>query len=122
MLIEHILRCSFPANMLPLAPAAYESTVQRFQPSWPCAVMHSENGGDVVAKETSHEFWIGPGVHLGLMVSPEFVAWGLTPHDSTAHSGGVEPIESWDPDVDLQEVVKVLRRVPDWDPAIEGLM
>ena len=78
--------------------------------------------GDVVAKETSHEFWIGPGVHLGLMVSPEFVAWGLTPRDSTVQSGGVEPIESWDPDVDPEEVVKVLRRVQDWDPAIEGLI
>ena len=72
-----------------------------------------------VTKETSHEFWIGPGMHLGLMISPDFVAWGLTPRYG---SNSVEPIESWDPDVDPEEVVKVLRRVPDWDPAIEGLM
>jgi 2-polyprenyl-6-methoxyphenol hydroxylase-like FAD-dependent oxidoreductase len=78
--------------------------------------------GDAVAKEASHEFWIGPGMHLGLMVSPEFVAWGLTPRDSSMHAGGVEPVESWDPDVDPEEVVKVLLRVPDWDPAIEGLI
>lgn len=78
--------------------------------------------GDVVDKETSHEFWIAPGMHLGLMVSPEFVAWGLTPRDQLAQHDGVEPVESWDPDVDPEEVIKVLRRVPDWDPAIEGLM
>ena len=78
--------------------------------------------GNVIAKETSHEFWIGPGMHLGLMVSPEFVAWGLTPRHLSEQSGDVQPSESWDPDIDPEEVVKVLRRIPDWDPAIEGLM
>lgn len=78
--------------------------------------------GDVVDKETSHEFWIGPGMHLGLMVSPEFVAWGLTPRYASDKPGAVQPIESWDPDVDPEEVVKVLNRIPDWDPAIEGLI
>ncbi|KAF2118836.1 hypothetical protein BDV96DRAFT_619938 [Lophiotrema nucula] len=79
-------------------------------------------GDKIAAGETSHEFWLGPGMHLGLMVSPEFIAWGLTPRDSSVQAGGVPPIESWDPDVDPEEVVKVLRRVPDWDPAIEGLI
>lgn len=79
--------------------------------------------GDVVAKGTSHhEFWIGPGMHLGLYVSGEFVAWGLTPRDRFLQPGGEEPIESWDPDVDPEEVAKVLRRIPEWDPAIEGLV
>ena len=73
-------------------------------------------------KETSHEFWLGPGMHLGLMVSPEFIAWGLTPRDHLVQKDGVEPAESWDADVDPQEVLEVLRRVPDWDPAIEGLI
>jgi 2-polyprenyl-6-methoxyphenol hydroxylase-like FAD-dependent oxidoreductase len=73
-------------------------------------------------KETSHEFWIGPGMHLGLMVSPTFVAWGLTPRDNFIKSGGVEPIGSWDPKVDPEDVMQVLHRVPGWDPAIEGLM
>ena len=72
-----------------------------------------------VKKETSHEFWIGPSIHLGLMISPDFVAWGLTPRYGP---DTVEPIESWDPDVDPEEVIKVLHRTPDWDPAIEGLM
>ncbi len=78
--------------------------------------------GDSVAKETSHEFWIGPGMHLGLMVSPDFIAWGLTPRYRSGQSDGVQPFESWDPDVNPEEVVKVLRRIPDWDPAIEGLI
>lgn len=79
-------------------------------------------GATVAASEASHEFWMGPGMHLGLFVSPDFVAWGLTPRDSFLQPGGVEPIESWDPDVDPEEVVRVLRRVPDWHPAIEGLV
>lgn len=79
-------------------------------------------GAVTVERETSHEFWVGPGMHLGLMVSPEFVAWGLTLRDQSVHSGGVEPVESWDPDVDPEQVLKVLRRIPDWDPAIEGLI
>ena len=79
--------------------------------------------GDVVAKDASHhEFWIGPGMHLGLFISQEFVAWGLTPRDRFLLPGGDEPTESWDPDVDPDEVVKVLRRIPGWDPAIEGLV
>jgi 2-polyprenyl-6-methoxyphenol hydroxylase-like FAD-dependent oxidoreductase len=80
-----------------------------------------ERWGDYI-KEASHEFWIGPGMHLGLMVSPEFIAWGLTPRDHLMQTGGVEPIESWDPDVDPAEVLKVLRRIPHWDPAIEGIV
>ena len=79
-------------------------------------------GEMIAAGETSHEFWIGPGMHLGLMVSPNFTAYGLTPRDSNVQAGGVEPIESWDPNVDPEEVINVLRRVPDWDPAIEGLI
>ena len=78
--------------------------------------------GDIVSKETSHEFWIGPGMHLGLMVSAEFVAWGLTPRDHIVQSDGAGPTESWDPDIDPEKVVKVLRLVPDWDPAIDGLI
>jgi 2-polyprenyl-6-methoxyphenol hydroxylase-like FAD-dependent oxidoreductase len=79
--------------------------------------------GEAIAKdEISHEFWTGPGIHMGLLVSREFTAYGITPRDSTVHKGGIAPIESWKPNVDPSEVVKVLRRLPDWDPAIEGLV
>lgn len=79
--------------------------------------------GDMIAAgETSHEFWLGPGVHLGLMISPEFIAFGLTPRDNSLHPGGVDPVESWAPDVDPEEVLNVLHRVPGWDPAIEGVI
>ncbi|KAM5453559.1 hypothetical protein MaudCBS49596_002762 [Microsporum audouinii] len=79
--------------------------------------------GDVVARGASHhEFWIGPGMHLGLFVSPDFVAYGLTPRDQFLQPGGNEPIESWDPNIDPEEVLEVLHRVQDWDPAIEGLI
>ena len=79
--------------------------------------------GDVVDKGISHhEFWIGPGMHLGLYISPQMVAYGLTPRDKFLLPGGDEPTESWNPDVNPDEVLKVLNRISDWDPAIVGLM
>jgi hypothetical protein len=71
---------------------------------------------------SNHEFWIGPGMHLGLFISPDFVAYGLMPRDKFLQPGGNEPIESWEPDVDPAEVLEVLHRVPDWNAAIEGLI
>ncbi|KAL3430234.1 FAD/NAD(P)-binding domain-containing protein [Aspergillus tetrazonus] len=68
------------------------------------------------------EYWLGPGMHLGLFISPELVAFGLTPRDSYLLEGSTPPVESWDPDVNPEDVIKVLRRVPDWDPAIEALV
>ncbi|KAH8703358.1 hypothetical protein BGW36DRAFT_457652 [Talaromyces proteolyticus] len=82
-----------------------------------------ERFGDVVSQNISHhEFWIGPGMHLGLYLSKDFVAWGLTPRDKFLLPGGEDPVESWDPNIDPEEVAKVLCRVSDWDPAIEGLV
>jgi 2-polyprenyl-6-methoxyphenol hydroxylase-like FAD-dependent oxidoreductase len=79
--------------------------------------------GDIPSKKASHhEFWIAPGMHLGLFISPEFIAYGLTPRDRFLQQGGNEPVETWEPDVDPEEVVKVLRRIPNWDPAIQGLI
>ncbi|EXJ61960.1 hypothetical protein A1O7_02392 [Cladophialophora yegresii CBS 114405] len=79
-------------------------------------------GAAIARNEISHEFWTGPGIHMGLVVSPEFTAYGITPRDSTVHNGGIQPIESWKPDVDPAEVIKVLQRLPDWDPAVLGLV
>ncbi|KAL5045380.1 hypothetical protein BDW71DRAFT_208453 [Aspergillus fruticulosus] len=71
---------------------------------------------------STKEYWLGPGMHLGLFISPELVAFGLTPRDSYLLEGRTPPVESWDPDVDPEDIIKVLRRVPDWDPAIEALV
>ncbi|KAG5986887.1 hypothetical protein E4U54_005235 [Claviceps lovelessii] len=79
--------------------------------------------GDVLDKGGSvHEFWMGPGMHLGLFISRDFVAFGLTPRDRFLHEDGNEPIESWEPDVDPEEVTRVLNRSPGWDPVITGLV
>ncbi|KAG6007651.1 hypothetical protein E4U21_005732 [Claviceps maximensis] len=79
--------------------------------------------GDVLEKGgSSHEFWIGPGMHLGLFISPDFVAFGLTPRDRFLHQDGNEPIESWEPNVNPQQVVQVLNRIPDWNPVIPRLV
>lgn len=107
---------------------ARSSGMSVYRTSFPTKLaMHDESFrkrfGDAIAEGIpSHEFWMGPGMHIGLYISPDFVAWGLTPRDRSLQPNGVEPIESWDPDVDPEEVVKVLCRVPDWDPAIKGLI
>nr|POE78422.1 fad-dependent monooxygenase mdpd [Quercus suber] len=79
-------------------------------------------GAAIKAGKSSHEFWLGPGMHLGLMVGPEFITFGLTPRDSFVEDGGVDPIESWIPDVQPDEVVRILNRVPGWHPAVEGII
>ncbi|KAF2111966.1 hypothetical protein BDV96DRAFT_498191 [Lophiotrema nucula] len=75
-------------------------------------------GKDAHAKE----YWLGPGMHLGMYVSPTMVAFGLTPRNKYLLEGSNEPTESWEPDVEPAEVLKVLQRVPGWDPAIEALI
>ncbi|KAG9229995.1 putative monooxygenase [Amylocarpus encephaloides] len=70
----------------------------------------------------SHELWLGPGMHMGLFVSPEFVAFGITPRNHFLVEGSAEAKESWDPTIDPEEVLQVLQRVPDWDEAIVALV
>ena len=62
------------------------------------------------------EYWLGPGMYIGVFLSSEIVSWGFTPRDTQ----GVAT-ESWEPDVDPEDVVKGLLRAPDWDPAILAL-
>lgn len=63
------------------------------------------------------EYWLGPGMYIGVFISPETVGWGFTLLDPK----GVA-IESWEPDTDPEDVVKELLRVPDWHPAITALI
>ncbi|PHH89548.1 hypothetical protein CDD83_5807 [Cordyceps sp. RAO-2017] len=73
----------------------------------------------------TYEFWMGSGMHVGLYLSPELAALGITPRDEFLDPGKVAR-ESWDPDVDPDEVVGVLRRAKvsgsDWHPVIEALV
>lgn len=63
------------------------------------------------------EYWLGPGMYIGVFLSTEIVSWGFTPRDTQ----GVAT-ESWEPDTDPEDVVKGLLRAPDWDPAILALV
>ncbi|KAB8068439.1 hypothetical protein BDV29DRAFT_199418 [Aspergillus leporis] len=63
------------------------------------------------------EYWLGPGMYIGVFISPEIVSWGFTPRDMQ----GVAT-ESWEPDADPEDVVQALLRAPDWDPAIVALV
>ncbi|KAF7588222.1 hypothetical protein BBP40_006005 [Aspergillus hancockii] len=64
------------------------------------------------------EYWLGPGMYIGVFVSPEIVSWGFTPRDTV---DGVAR-ESWEPDADPEEVVRAMQQAPGWDPAILALV
>ena len=63
------------------------------------------------------EYWLGPGMYIGVFFSDEIVSWGFTPLDAQENA-----TESWEPDTDPEDVVKALLQVPDWDPAIPALV
>nr|UIK22907.1 FAD-dependent monooxygenase [Trichoderma rhododendri] len=96
-----VYRCAYPREL-----AAKDAAVQK---RW---------GPGTKTKE----YWLGPGMHMGLYVSDDLIAFGLTPRNSFLLDGSNNPTESWEPNVDPEEVLKVLQRVPDWDPAIQGLI
>ena len=53
-----------------------------------CNPAFRERWGEMLAKgEETHEFWLGRGMHLNLMISPDLVAYGLTPRDSSETAG-----------------------------------
>jgi len=63
------------------------------------------------------EYWLGPGMYIGVFLSSEIVSWGFTPRDQQGAA-----TESWEPDTGPEDVVKGLLRAPDWDPAILALV
>ncbi|KNG44537.1 fad binding domain-containing protein [Stemphylium lycopersici] len=63
------------------------------------------------------EYWLGPGMYMGVFVSDDIVSWGFTPLDAQG-----EATESWEPDTDPEHIVKELLKVPGWDPAILALV
>lgn len=64
------------------------------------------------------EYWLGPGMYMGIFVSDEIIAFGFTPRDVQ----GKPATESWEPDTQPEDVLKELMRAPDWDPAILALI
>jgi len=63
------------------------------------------------------EYWLGPGMYMGVFISDELVTWGFTVMD-----GQGEATETWEPDTDPEEIVQHLLKVPDWSPAILALV
>ncbi|KAK4141035.1 uncharacterized protein C8A04DRAFT_14412 [Dichotomopilus funicola] len=72
------------------------------------------------------EYWLGPGMYMGIFLSDDTVSWGFTPRDKTAADSASEtpePTESWEPDADPEAVAQaLLRGAPDWDPAVAALV
>ncbi|KAK4494422.1 hypothetical protein PRZ48_014720 [Zasmidium cellare] len=62
------------------------------------------------------EYWLGPGMYMGIFSTDEIMAFGFTPRDTQGIA-----TESWEPDTDPEDVVKALK-VADWDPAIVALV
>ena len=58
----------------------------------------------------TYEFWMGSGMHIGLYMSHDTAALGITPRDEFLDSDKLAGSESWDPNVDPDEVIKVMRR------------
>ncbi|CAI6332013.1 unnamed protein product [Periconia digitata] len=68
-------------------------------------------------KRSVWEYWLGPGMYMGVFMSDEIVSWGFTPLDTQG-----EATESWEPDTDPERIVDELRKAPGWDPAIAALV
>ena len=71
---------------------------------------------------TRKDYFIGPGMHINIFVSPEFMGIGVSPRDDFLLKGNETPIESWDPNVDPEEVLKTVQRVPHVDPVIHAVL
>jgi 2-polyprenyl-6-methoxyphenol hydroxylase-like FAD-dependent oxidoreductase len=63
------------------------------------------------------EYWLGPGMYMGVFVSEDIMSWGFTPLDAQGAA-----TESWEPDANPDDIVKEISKVPDWDPAILALV
>ncbi|KAL4950058.1 hypothetical protein BDW69DRAFT_202418 [Aspergillus filifer] len=63
------------------------------------------------------EYWLGPGMYLGVFIGTDIISFGFTPRDSQGTA-----TESWEPDTDPEDVAKAMLRVPDWDPATVALI
>ncbi|KAK4248226.1 hypothetical protein C7999DRAFT_31280 [Corynascus novoguineensis] len=79
----------------------------------------------------TYEFWMGSGMHIGLYMSHEMAALGITPRDEFLDPDKVVRSENWDPEVDPDEVIRVMRRAmasskapgdAAWHPVLEALV
>lgn len=121
-----IYRCSYPTSLAMEnvlvrehwgnEKAAPESVHTTFSDSDADSGIFNQN--KTVSK--SWEFWLGPGMYMGVFMSPELVAWGFTPREQHDGPGATE---SWEPDVDANTVADMMiRAAPDWHPAIPALV
>ncbi|KAL4776687.1 hypothetical protein BDW60DRAFT_222932 [Aspergillus nidulans var. acristatus] len=66
------------------------------------------------------EYWLGPGMYLGVFVGDDIISFGFTPRDDVV---GGTATESWEPDTDPETVAQaMLSGAGDWDPAVLALV
>ncbi|EFX02986.1 FAD-binding domain containing protein [Grosmannia clavigera kw1407] len=97
-------------------------------------VEHAFAGSELVRQRWqgrhTYEFWMGSGMHIGLYVSDEVAALGITPRDEFLDpANAFANNESWDPQVSPDEVVAVMQRAmsgsgegKNWHPVLEELV
>lgn len=123
-----IYRCSYPTSLAMKDPVVRDRWASGKEShggagSSPAADSGSDSGISLPQENPvpkSWEFWLGPGMYMGVFMSPEVVAWGLTPREQHDGQGATE---SWEPDVDPGAVADMmLRAAPDWHPAVPALV
>ncbi|RDW62912.1 FAD-dependent oxidoreductase [Aspergillus mulundensis] len=66
------------------------------------------------------EYWLGPGMYLGVFIGNDIVSYGFTPRDNVVEGSATE---SWEPNTDPETVARaMLSGAPDWDPAVIALV
>ncbi|KAL4987679.1 hypothetical protein BDW68DRAFT_197223 [Aspergillus falconensis] len=66
------------------------------------------------------EYWLGPGMYLGVFVGDDIISFGFTPRDDVVEGTATE---SWEPDTDPETVAQaMLSGAGDWDPAVLALI
>ncbi|KAL4904924.1 hypothetical protein BDW74DRAFT_185431 [Aspergillus multicolor] len=66
------------------------------------------------------EYWLGPGMYLGVFIGNDIVSYGFTPRDNVVEGTATE---SWEPDTDSETVTRtMLSGASNWDPAVMALV
>ncbi|KAL6232651.1 hypothetical protein BDW75DRAFT_232613 [Aspergillus navahoensis] len=66
------------------------------------------------------EYWLGPGMYLGVFVGDDIISFGFTPRDDVVEDTAME---SREPDTDPETVTKImLAGAGDWHPAVLALI
>lgn len=115
-----IYRCSYPTKLAMADPIVRERWGSGGGSDSEAVTGDNTNADKAAGTSKSWEFWLGPGMYMGIFMSPELIAWGFTPREQPE---GDDATESWEPDVDPDTVADMMvAAAPDWHPAVPALV